>query len=150
MTEAELVRSIREFSTSDPEWTVWLLNFPDPPGWNVFRIERYLDRVGPYLAQRPDPVLLGQLERHYLRVMFEAYGKFLINDQRIEHWKTLTEVGGISVSTFGWYLGIAILEPITLTISGVALVRNVIQDRSWRERKRQLQAISDWISGLVG
>ena len=106
-------------------------------------------RLGPFLSGRPVPSLLARIERLELRTLFVAYGKALINDKRVDNWKTVVEIGGISLSSTGWYLGLAFLEPVTIGLSVAAAIRNGLQERGWKFRKMQLKEMSDWISELV-
>ena len=84
-----------------------------------------------------------------MAVLFERYGKQLIDDQRRTNWTTIIDVTATGGSGLGWWLGIAILEPVTITLSVFALARNEINGRLWKQRKAELKSVSDWIAELL-
>jgi hypothetical protein len=140
--EPTAVERIRALPADEEFWRRWLLQFPDLPPTEIWYLNRWFDRIDPYLARMPEPFLLPQESRVELRILLGEYASDLRDLQRQSDHRDTVEGSLLAGSGVAWKWGLTWLEPFSLTASALLFVRNRIEDRRWKGRKAELRSLA--------
>lgn len=141
--------SIRSFPVKNSTWKGWLANFPTLPRERFGGIDKYLNDIGPYLANRPNPDLLEDDEKRELTIRFARYALALSSESRKRNITTLIDGGILSASGVGWWAGVTFLGPVTVTASVLAIARETWNTRKWNQKKDELDAWALFMTSLA-
>lgn len=142
-------QEIRNHVTGNAAWDAWLARFPNPPGTADWSFDLFSSRIGPFLRNRPEPALLDPIQRLTLAGLFKDYARLLLVQQKRANVGSVVNIGSTGVSLFGWILGIAACEPISLGLSIYTLGYEGVENRRWKSRREMLVYFSQWIAELL-
>lgn len=149
VSNSRTVELIREFPAQSPDWRNWLQGFPEPPDFDSYRFERFMNRIGPYLNDAPSLALLDRFERLSLALLFTDYADELLIGQRRDNAKTAVEGFVLAISGWGAWLDVALLTPVSLLLSGFLFSKSMVDKFKWSGRRRELLAVADWIRTML-